>query len=87
MTAPVDKLSREQLLDRLQAKAGCMHTQEEADSLWTRLIVHLTAKQRSQLSTAWGHHMDVREGREELDIVCGEIRKSWRGVEVAPCLR
>ena len=77
MTAPIDMLTRDQLLDRFQANAGCMHSQAEANSAWLRLRVHLTEDQRGHVVTAWGHHRDVGEGREELDIVCDEIRRVW----------
>ena len=87
MTAPVDDLSREQLLDRFQAKAGCMHTQDEAMSVWKRLKWHLTERQVSMLSDDWGHHVDVHHGRAGIDVVCGEIRKAWRGEEVVFWMR
>jgi hypothetical protein len=81
------------LLDRFQAKAGCMYTQEQAHRLWQQLKGHLTTKQADQLLIAWGHHRDVGEGREELDTMCKEIRKAWWGegktelLEVRPAWR
>jgi hypothetical protein len=78
----VDKLSREQLLDRFQAKAGCMHTQDEAGSVWKRLSLLLDQRQADMLYDGWSHHRDVREGRGDLDEGCSEIRKAWRGEEL-----
>lgn len=82
-----EELVREPLLDRFQAKAGCVHTQEAAHRLWRRLQEHLTPKQADQLLVAWGHHANVGEGCGELGTVCWEIRKAWRGEEVAFWMR
>jgi hypothetical protein len=79
MSAPVDSLSREQLLDRFQATAGCMHTQCEAQSVMLRLRFYITERQYGFLGTAWSHHCDVGLGREELDAVCEEIRQGKDG--------
>jgi hypothetical protein len=68
---------KHELLDRFQAKAGCMHTQAEADRIWPRLKPFLSKCQESALITAWGHHRDCRLGRRELDVVCADIRREW----------
>jgi hypothetical protein len=80
MSAPIEGLTKEQLLNVFQAKAGCMHTQGEANSAFLRLREYLTLDQRATLASAWGHHRDVGEGREELDDVCNELRLKWSGV-------
>lgn len=80
MTAPIEKMTKEQLLNRFQSKAGCMHTQDEAERCWMRLCSYLTEEQRTALFQGWNHHEMCREGRRELDEVCNEIRLSWVGV-------
>jgi len=81
MSALIDNLSRDELLDIFQAKAGCMHSQHKANAAWRLLRKHLTEKQLGELITAWGHHRDVGLGRAELDEACDEVRKAWRGLD------
>lgn len=71
-------LSRQELLDLFQSKAGCMHSQHKANSAWRMLRNHLTSKQVGKVITAWGHHRDVGLERTELDDVCDEIRRQWQ---------
>lgn len=79
MTGLLDEsMSREELLDTFQAKAGCMHSQHKANSAWRLLRNHLTKKQLGELITAWGHHRDVGLGRRELDEACDDVRREWR---------
>jgi len=70
-------MSRAEILDRFQAKAGCMHTQVVAFAAWRRLKKHLTREQRNALLLAWSHHVDIGEGRGALDHECAAVRKSW----------
>lgn len=68
---------RMQLLQRFQAKAGCMYTQETAERLWEELKPYLLPKQIDDVSDAWIHYRDVRLGRNRIDAVCNEIRRDW----------
>ena len=68
-----------ELLSAFVAKAGCMHSQRRADSLWNELRPLLTQDERQALSTAWSHHTHVRLGRGELDSVAEGIRKAHYG--------
>jgi hypothetical protein len=75
MTAPVEKLSKDELLDRFHAKAGCYHTQREARSVWRYLSPQLTREQQAKLLVAWGHAAGISNtDRSELDGVCQAIR-------------
>jgi hypothetical protein len=75
------------LLDRFQAKAGCMHTQEEATRVWKELKPRLHQYEMGQLAVAWGHHVDVKLGRGELDETCDEIRECWDNGNVLVAFR
>ena len=68
--------TREQLLERWQAKAGCIYSQRKARRYWRKLKPHLTEGQRRRLHTAWAHHRNG-EGRGEIDEVCGQVRREW----------
>lgn len=81
MSKPRKRQTRDDLLTRWQAKAGCMHTQEEAQRRWRDLLPLLTEKQRGMLGSAWGHHVDVRLGRDEIDWACKRLREEWEKEE------
>lgn len=76
-SAPVDRMSRVELLDRFQAKARCAYTQEQAMSLWLRLRTHLTEKQATAISVGWGHIKDCGESPAEMDAACQQVRSDW----------
>lgn len=80
-------MPRAELLRSFASKAGCVHTQRKAESLWKQLAPLLTEYQRTRLYTAWGHHVDCREGRSELDWVAEQIRKEWAGEAVSASWR
>ncbi|MHA2068117.1 MAG: hypothetical protein ACXABY_27465 [Candidatus Thorarchaeota archaeon] len=82
---PATKKEVFELLDKFCSKARCMYTQERAHTLWRQLKPYLTTDQVDRLLIAWGHHVDVREGPEELDHVRQEIKdeseaqiEAWR---------
>lgn len=63
-----------------------MHTQEEAQRRWRDLLPLLTEKQRGMLGSAWGHHVDVRLGRDEIDWACKRLREEWEKEETGKTL-
>jgi len=77
MTAPIETFTKEQLLNRFQAKAGCVHTQDQAARCWSYLQRYLTDDERTKLFQGWNHHEMCREGRGELDGACNELRLKW----------
>jgi len=81
MTAPIELLSKDQLLDKFQSKVRCMHTQDQAEVYWLRLQRHLTEGQKTALFQGWDHHVTCREGCRELDEACNSVRLKWNGVE------
>jgi len=70
-------MSRRLLLEKFHAKARCSHTQRVAYRHWVELLPALTYEEKTRLSIAWGHHVDVGEGPEELDDVCNRILAEW----------
>lgn len=70
----VGSVTKLELLNLFVSKAGCTHSQQRAGQLWNQLLPLLTGRERSALMSAWGHHVDVRLGRGELDYVAKQIR-------------
>lgn len=62
---------------KFQSKAGCIHTQDQAERIWKRIKDRLTEDERRKIVTAQLHVMS--EGRDELDTVCNEIIKNYEG--------
>ena len=70
-------MTKRELLQKFGAKARCMHTQRVAYRYWNDLVPLLTTSESAALSIAWGHHVDVGEGPEELDDVCATLLAEW----------
>lgn len=66
-------------LEHFQAKAGCMHTQRQANQLWEKIRPLLHADEVGDIRVAWNHHL-IGEGRAGLDKVIDKIKKRLRGL-------
>jgi hypothetical protein len=62
-------------LKQFQAKAGCIHSQQQAEVLWRKIKPFLTEEEEKELRLDWGHHVYVGEGRHALDWDCNAIIK------------
>jgi hypothetical protein len=67
------------LLYEFEQKAGCMHTQRRAESLWHMLEPLLTDSERSELSLAWFHYTSGDNNWEIYDVCNKLIEKYERG--------
>lgn len=70
------------LFERYASKApvNVPGPQRSADMAYRDIKYLLLPHEQSALSVARGHAVDVKEGRQEFDNVCAEIRKRLFGV-------
>lgn len=78
MTAPVDKMTRDELLYAFSQKAGCYHSRYQATSLWLRLRERLSVEQRNRIADCWIHILDCNEDPKHLHKACKEIAEEYK---------
>jgi len=65
------------LLEKFRNKAGCMHTQHEANKVSRQLKELLEEKDYTYLYTAHSH-FTLGEGAEELYDMCKKLKEKYK---------
>jgi len=72
-------MTKEKFIEKLKqfcSKAGCIHTQRKAKSIWNEIENYLSKSEYNKIIIAWSHHVECGEGRNELDKIINGIIKS-----------
>lgn len=76
----LNQLDTQALINQFRHKAGCWHSQRQADSLLPKLKEKLTEKEFVTLSIAHNHYK-IGEGAGELYAVCTDLNEKYSKIK------